>query len=444
MKNFKIYLVTFIFVFNLSFFLPGNNFISNEYNNKDNKNVLPPLATSNSLSSIWYRTWGGVSSDGGYGIAVDSSDNIYVTGYTSSFGAGEDDIILLKYDKDGLLQWYRRWGGGSWDIGYGVAVDSLDNVYVVGETSSFGAALKDIVLLKYNGSGTLLWNCTWGGVNWEFCKGMAIDSLNNVYLGGYIDYGGGRNIILVKYDQSGIFQWNCTWDENNQDTCFGVAVDSSDYVYVSGTTTNIESWDIVLVKYNGNGIQEWNQTWGRDDFTDNNRGVIVDSSGYVYVTGITTSHTTSDPNMVLVKYDGNGWLQWNRTWGGSGSDMGEGLAVDSSNNIYIAGGTDSFGAGDFDTVLVKYDANGAQKWNRTWGGVSTDGAYGVAVNSLDNVYVVGETSSFGAGESDMVLVKYGIKTASTAIQSYNFFILIGILSISSYFLIKTILKKKSN
>jgi len=85
----------------------------------------------------WNRTWGGIDEDGGSLTAVDSSDNVYISGWTVSFGAGDSagdsDMVLVKYDSSGVQQWNRTWGGI--DPGWGVAVDSSDNVYLAGDTS---------------------------------------------------------------------------------------------------------------------------------------------------------------------------------------------------------------------------------------------------------------------------------------------------------------------
>jgi len=381
MKNTKIYLVGFILILYFSFILQGTNNISNEQVNKENRNVVPPLTISNSLICDWNRTWGGADDEGGYRVAVDSSGNVYISGSTESFGMGLTDMVLVKYDGNGVQQWNRTWGGAGYDLGYGVAVDSSGNVYLVGGTMSFGAGGYDIVLVKYDGNGGQQWNRTWGAVGGELGYEVAVDSSGNVYLSGLTGSIGAGG--------------------------YGVAVDSSGNVYLVGRTQSFGAggYDIVLVKYDGNGGQQWNRTWGGAD-DDDGIGVAVDSSGNVYLSGLTGSIGAGGQDMVLVKYDGNGVQQWNRVWGGADDDGGSGVTVDSSGNVYLVGRTQSFGAGFYDMVLVKYDGNGVQQWNRMWGGADDDDGSGVAVDSSGNVYLSGSTMSFGVGGEDMVLVKY--------------------------------------
>ena len=150
MKNTKIYLVGFILTLYFSFILQGTNNISNEQVNKENRNVTPPLTISNSLICDWNRTWGGADDDGGSGVAVDSSGNVYLSGSTMSFGVGGQDMVLVKYDGNGVQQWNRMWGGADDDGARRVAVDSSSNVYLSGSTMSFGVGGEDMVLVKYS------------------------------------------------------------------------------------------------------------------------------------------------------------------------------------------------------------------------------------------------------------------------------------------------------
>ncbi|MFX0105779.1 MAG: SBBP repeat-containing protein [Candidatus Hodarchaeota archaeon] len=392
--------------------------------------IVPFLSASNSVAVKWYRTWGSVNYEECMGMTVDSSGNIYLAGYTyitMPFG----DMVLVKYDSSGVQQWNRTWGGIDPDFGLEVAVDSSGNIYLAGNTNGSGAVYVDLVLVKYDSSGVQQWNRTWGGVNLERGWGVAVDSSDNVYVSGWTySFGAGDNdMVLVKYDSSGVQKWNRTWGGIDDDGGLKVAVDSSDNVYLAGRTrsSGAGDFDLVLVKYDSSGVQQWNRTWG-GIWDDKGMGVAVDSSDNVYLAGYTFSFGMVGQNMVLVKYDSSGVQQWNRTWGGVYSDRGTGIAFDSSGNVYLAGFTLSFGAGDNDMVLVKYDSSGVEQWYRTWGGIDDDYSWGVAVDLFDNVYLSGGTSSFGAGGMDMVLVKYG-ESKSPAIYGYDLLLFISVIGV---------------
>ena len=135
--------------------------------NKSEKLDTPtnlPLHTPdpNQYQLEWYRLWYDTGSQGGKGVAIDSYGHIYQTGYTTSGPFGLNDGKLIKLDSSGAPIWNRTWGTTQNDGGYGVALDSNEYVYVVG-TADYGTAenLEKFILLKYDSSGNYQWNRTW-------------------------------------------------------------------------------------------------------------------------------------------------------------------------------------------------------------------------------------------------------------------------------------------
>jgi len=390
----------FLLILYFSFIFQGTNIIFGQNNEKSNRNIEINLSTSNSHEYDWYITWGGGSSDNGGRVAVDSSDNVYVAGYTESYGAGGADIVLVKFDNSGTYQWQCIWGGVNYDYGIDVAVDSTDNIYLVGSTQSFTAGGSDLVLVKYNSAGVQQWNRTWGGTEDDEGLGVNVDSSNNVYITGYTESFG--NVLLAKYDSSGVEQWVNTESEIGS-LGRALVLDSLGNIYVAGDTYyGAGHTDICLEKYNSAGVLLWNKTWGGSNW-DHGWGVVVDSSDNVYVSGKTRSFGAGDSDMVLLKYDNTGVQQWYRTWGGISTDSGNRIAVDSLNNVYLAGTTVGFGGGLFDMTLVKYNFLGEEQWYYTWGGVSNEFGTGIVLDSSENVYVGGITE-FSLG--NIAIVKY--------------------------------------
>jgi len=190
--------------------------------------------------SYWLSTLGGASNDQGYSVAIDSSGNSYFLGWTQSAGAGNDDLLLAKYDSLGIVQWQRVLGGASLDRGSSVAIDSADNVYVLGHTGSTGAGSNDFLIAKYNSSGTIQWQRVLGGGSNEIGNSVAIDSSSNLYvLGNTNSTGAGSyDFLIAKYNSSGTIQWQRVLGGASNDRGTSVSIGSSDNVYVLGYTSS--------------------------------------------------------------------------------------------------------------------------------------------------------------------------------------------------------------
>ena len=224
----------------------------------------------------WTEQLGTNSIDYSNGVAVDSDGNAYVTGYTfgsldGNTSAGSSDIFLTKYNSSGVKQWTKQWGTGGDDKGYGVAIDTAGNAYVTGYTfgsldGNTNSGYRDIFLTKYNSSGVKQWTKQWGTmetISMEYCGGVAVDSSGNAYVtgctGGSIDgntNAGGTDIFLIKYNSSGVKQWTKQWGTSTSDEGNGVSVDSSGNAYVAGSTvgsldgnTSAGNTDIFLTKF---------------------------------------------------------------------------------------------------------------------------------------------------------------------------------------------------
>jgi len=334
----------------------------------------------------WTRQFGTSSINGGEGVTVDSSDNIYVTGYTNS---GNRDLILVKYNSNGEKQWTRQLGTMADDYALGVTVDSSDNIYVTGDTyggldGNTSSGSEDFFLVKYNSSGEKQWTKQLGTSLDDYSRGVTVDSSDNIYVTGSTQEGldgntssGGVDLFLVKYNSSGTKKWTKQLGTSLGDWGNGVTMDSSDNIYVTGPTkggldgnTNSGDVDIFLVKYNSSGTKQWTKQLGTPSI-DWANGVTVDSSDNIYVTGTTgggldgNTHSGSS-DIFLVKYNSSGTKQWTKQLGTSAYDEGYGVAVDSSNNIYVTGATGggldgNTHSGSSDIFLVKYNSDGVKQ-----------------------------------------------------------------------------------
>jgi len=354
--------------------------------------------------TYWINLLGGSGNDYGYGVATDSSNNIIVCGYTNSDGAGSDDLLVAKYNSSGTLQWGKTLGGSSSDYGYAVATDSFNNIIVCGFTRSDGAGGRDVLVAKYNSSGTLQWDKTLGGSSDDAGYGVAIDSSDNIIVCGYTY--SSVDLLVAKYNSSGTLQWAKSLGGAVSDIGRAVAIDSSDNIIVCGYTQSdgAGDYDFLVAKYNSSGTLQWDKTLGGSG-TDYGYGVAIDSSDNIIVCGHTNSDGAGGYDLLVAKYNSSGTLQWEKTLGGSSDDRGYAVAIDSSDNIIVCGRTFSDGAGGYDFLVAKYNSSGTLQWDKTLGGSGTDYGYAVAIDSSDNIIVCGFTDSDGAGGDDLLVAK---------------------------------------
>jgi uncharacterized delta-60 repeat protein len=382
-------------------------------------------ASGGRVFDYWIATLGDTSRDQGYSVAIDSAGNVYSVGHTVTSTGNSFDSLLVKHDSSAAIQWQRTLGGPNVDYGESVAIDSSDNVYVGGYTYDQVVGGYEFFVAKYNSSGTIQWQRTLEGSDTDIGNSIAIDSTDNLYVIGYTasEGAGGNDFLLAKYNSSGTIQWQRTLGGTDSDYGYSVAIDSAGNVYALGYTRSegAGNYDFLLAKYDSAGTIQWQRILGG---TDQERGyaVAIDSSDNVYVLGRTYSTGAGGSDLLLAKYDLSGTIQWQRILGGTDYEYGESVTVDSSGNVYVIGYTGSAGAGGKDLLLAKYDSAGTIQWQRTLGGTGGDYGYSVAIDSTDNVYVIGYTDSTGAGSDDFLLAKLpndGSLTGTYVINGVN-------------------------
>jgi len=320
----------------------------------------------------WNRTENPGGADIGRGVAVDSNDNIVVVGQQD--GA---DWRIMKFDENGTSLWNRTENPGGADIGRGVAVDSNDNIVVVG---SQGDADTNWRIMKFDENGTSLWNVTANPGGTDIAFDVAVDSNDNIIVVGDEDPSGtdAADWRIMKFDENGTSLWNRTENLGGTDIARGVAVDSNDNIVVVGEQ-NATDWRIM--KFDENGTSLWNRTENPGG-TDKARGVAVDNSDNIIVVG-----EQNAADWRIMKFDQNGNSLWNVTANPEVNDVAYSVAIDSNDRVIVAGSQNE-GAGDW--RIMKFDGDGTSLWSETVNPGGNDIARGIAVDGSDNIIVVGE------------------------------------------------------
>lgn len=354
---------------------------------------------SPSGAALWAAHVGGSSSSSIatdiYGVCTDSTNNIIISGYftpttvvfnqdgstaKSLTTADNADIYIAKYNPSGTVLWATQIGGINGDEGYGIAIDSNDNIVCIGHYSSniltvynqdglstmslSRTGTRDAYIIQYNPSGTAQWAAHIGGSSETYGYSIAIDSENNSIVTGYytsplfiydqdglsaftLSHSGQNDVFIAKYDSSGTALWATRIAGSSFDLGYGVATDSSDTILVVG---HYESTDLTI----------YNQDGG---------------------TTLSLPNTGVKKNAYIVKYDSTGTALW-ATYieQATQSAVGRGITTDSDNNILVTGyynnqedliihnstgGTISLtntGTDQNDAFVVKYTPSGIAQW----------------------------------------------------------------------------------
>ncbi|TFF89387.1 MAG: hypothetical protein EU549_00795 [Promethearchaeota archaeon] len=376
---------------------------------------------------VWDKNWNGVFNDDdwGYGITLDHDGNVYIAGTT--YTSQGRQMLLLKFNNSGDFEWSSEWGyDGSADIAYDLVIEEeTKDLYLTGYTVGGGSG-HDIVLVKFNQNGVYQWNKTFGRSDYDIGYGIAFDSAHYIYITGFLNATGENgqfgNSTLLKYDTQGNFIFNKDFKSANTVNGYDIAIDSKDSIYMTGTIDIAPSppqdYEILLLKYNTTGHYQWNQTYGtpyglNQPIDDYGLGITIDSNDDIFLAGYAEAKPSLLKNITLVKYSSLGIQQWNRTWDKNQINRGQGIAMDLKDNIYVAGYTGPL-SGDNDLLCLKYVSNhdAYESWNSTWANYYNPydlyDAQGdnVATDSNGNVYVVARTNVTTDNDRDLILMKY--------------------------------------
>ncbi len=369
------------------------------------KSEIAGLSGSSQVYEQWNMTFGGTDYDQG-ACVQQTTDRGYIIIGTISAGEENDDVWLIKTDNDGRELWNKTFGGKAADKGNFVQQTTDGGYIIVGITSSFYSGKDDVWLIKTNAGGSVLWNKTFWR-KWDehsHCVQQTSD-------GGYIvaaeiiqTYGmrEDSNALLIKADSEGNEEWNRTLGGEYGNGIFSVQ-QTSDHGYIM---TGHRGWyGLWLIKMDKNGSREWNTTFGK-----NSIGFSVQQTadgGYI-VAG--TMHCwTTNQTMWLIKTDEYGNEIWDVTLG-KNTSLGFAVQQTTDGGYIIAGAKGDLSDENTDLWLVKTDAWGNEEWNLALGGTKFDLGRYVQQTDGGGYIVVGETASFGAGSSDVWLVKVEEKT----------------------------------
>jgi len=371
----------------------------------------------------WAKTFGGSNDDTGSSVQQTSDGGYIITGGINSYetvrhdhidggyyyGNRWVDVYLIKTDSDGNTVWEKTFGGYGEDTGNSVQQTS-DGGYIIAGNKAFyyGAGWVDVYLIKTDSEGNTLWGKTFGGSAADF--GSSVQQTSD---GGYIIAGdtdpngsGEYDVYLIKTDSDGNSVWEKTFGGSDYDGGYCVQQTSDGGYIIAGTTESrgAGGYDVYLIKTDSDGNTLWEKTFGGKDNDIGSFVQQIPNGGYI-ITGGTNSYGAGGYDVYLIKTDSDGKTVWEKTFGGNDYDTGYSVQRTTDDGYIITGDTDSRGSGGTDVYLIRTDSKGNTLWEKTFGGSDND--YGCSVQQTsDGRYIIaGSTDSYGAGGTDVYLIK---------------------------------------
>ena len=403
---------------------------------------------------LWQNSWGGNSSDSFDGMIQTQDGGFIVYGYSVSRdieglpNKGGTDAIIVKYDKDGNMLWQKNWGGKSLEKFYDILETQEGGFIVYGYSQSTdieelpNKGESDAIIVKYDKDGNLLWQNSWGGNSWE-----EFYNILQTQDGGFVVYSysystdieglpnkGESDAIIVKYDKDGNLLWQKSWGGNNEEG-FSEILQTQDCGFiVSGNSysTDIEGLpnkgesDAIIVKYDKDGNMLWQKSWGGNRSERFNEILQTPDGGFIVYVYSESTDIEGLPNKgyedaIMIKYDKDGNLLWQNSWGGNSWEEFYNILQTQDGGFIVSGNsysTDIEGLpnkGESDAIIVKYDKDGNLLWQKNWGGNSWEGFYNILQTQDGGFIVSGYSDSTdieelpNKGGRDAIIVKYSIE-----------------------------------
>ena len=367
--------------------------------------------------TLWTRTYGDISSDAGYGIDETEDGGFIIVGYTYPVGVGSSDLYLIKTDSVGDTIWTRTYGGDNSDGGYSIQQTDDGGFIMVGYTYDQHAT-NCLYLVKTDAYGDTIWTRAYN----DYIRGECVRQTDD---GGYIIAGTTQmeNAAIIKTDSLGIFEWDQIFGSTYLDEGFSVdqTVDGG-YIMTGSICLNpYGQSDVLIARTDSDGDSLWTKMYGSYNI-DKGYCVQLDSEGGFVVAGKFDEEDGADnePSIYLIKTDSNGDSIWTRIFGTNQKDWGNHMVKTTDGGYAITGACDvviPWAGGNL--CFMKADNDGREEWLLSFGGDDYERGYCVLQTSDGGYAVLGVTHSYGAGGSDIWLLRFESEYTSVEEQEYE-------------------------
>lgn len=387
-------------------------------NRSRKKTIVQGSADFDDEGIAWAWTYGGPDADGARALCETEEGGLLLVGYSFSHGQGDADVLVIKTDAEGKMLWHRTYGGRGTEYGYGCTpVDG--GVLVVGYTTSFGAGSKDVYVLRLDGEGNEVWARTYGGSSWDVGHAVCATDDDGILVCGFTHSSGAgeEDVYLIKLDGDGNLCWSQTYGGERFEMGHSVHALGNGQIAVGAVTGTYGkgNCDAYLILTDSQGNEVWSKSYG----TEGRRGYGFDwcnsmhpsEDGGFILTGSTDCRDIQDAH--VVRTDENGEQLWT-------ASIGQIPFYDYGNTFIpmhegegIVVGTTKVIVGDAriydnDVLVAKLDTKGGIEWMKFPGTTGSDWA-SACVRRDGNLIIIGHTDSGGRGSFDAFMMKLGIE-----------------------------------
>jgi hypothetical protein len=385
--------------------------------------IAPGIAAAQSGSILVWNTFRGPQDDC-YQHVAPAPGGVYASGFTVD---GDPDVLVAKNSAaDRNLGW-RDWDNpvtGGDEAVIDMAVDRFGAVVMAGYTQGSGADDYDLLVLKLGADSQPAWDVVLdGGVRGDdTARSVACDRDGNVYVAGWQTNASGMDFWTLKLDAAtGGTVWQAVYDGGTlaADGAAALCLDAARNVYVTGSTRSVAAGhgdsDIMTVKYDANGVLQWDvRTDGPRHGREFVKGIVLGQSGALFLAGDcypAPGDGRSDADLLLVRLGTDGRQVWLRTLDDRAHwhNLGFALRVGRGNSAYLAGTMSPVGGARQKGIVARWNASGGLKWARIWGssGGRSAGFNDVVIDKAGTAWCAGfMTSPHPGNDKEGLVCKY--------------------------------------
>jgi len=317
-------------------------------------------------------------------------------------------FCCVGYTAEETLTWDKTFGGSDRDVALSIMQTEDGGYAISGYTRSKGKGKADAWVIKLDEWGNMVWDKTFGLSDNDVAFSIIQTEDGGYAISGYTIFKniGEADFYIIILDEKGNKLWNKTFFESNWDCAYSIIQTKDEGYVISGYTWSkgagkADAW---VIKLNNKGNMVWNKTFGGSE-NDEAHSIIQTKDGYYIIVGATQSKGAGEWDTWIIKLDEQGNMEWDKTFGGSDDDCAYSIIQTKDEGYAISGYTRSKGAGKADAWVIKLNNKGNMVWNKTFGGYDNDIARSIIQTEDGDYVIVGETQSKGAGEWDAWIIK---------------------------------------